>query len=263
MKLWKAATVLVAVSTVVGAFLVFRPRLPAAERGRRLAERTGCFACHGPEGSRGAANPGRTDATVPNFEGDVMMFAVHGPDELREWIREGFTAKRAESQTWREQRDQGALKMPAFKDRLSDSQIEDLVALVMALHGAPEHDDSLATRGIERAEALGCVGCHGPGGRFARPNPGSLKGYVASWDGADFPELVADRAEFDQWVEDGVSTRFKRNVFARYFLDRAVLRMPAYRTHLEPGDLDALWAYVQWLRQPAHDHGADHQTREE
>jgi len=263
MRVWKTVTVLLAVSAVAGGFLVFRPRLPAAERGRRLAERTGCFACHGPEGSRGVANPGRTDATVPNFEGDVMMFAAHGPDELREWIREGVTAKRAESQTWRQQRDRGALKMPAFKDRLSDSQIEDLVALVMALHGATEPDDSLAAQGIERAEALGCVGCHGPGGRFARPNPGSLKGYVPSWDGADFPELVADRAEFDQWVEDGVSPRFKRNVLARYFLDRAVLKMPAYRTHLEPGDLDALWAYVQWLRQPDHDHGADHHTREE
>ena len=28
----------------------------------------------------------------------------------------------------------------------------------------------------------------------------------------------------------------------------AVLRMPAYRGKLEPGDLDALWAYVKWLR---------------
>jgi len=46
------------------------PGLPAAERGRRLAERTGCFACHGPEGLRGAGNPGRPERRVPGY-GDV------------------------------------------------------------------------------------------------------------------------------------------------------------------------------------------------
>ena len=254
-----SATALLAIAAVLGVFLVFRPRLPAAERGRRLAERTGCFACHGPEGLRGAANPGRTDATVPNFEGDVVMFA-HGPDDLREWIRDGVTAKRAESRTWREQRDKGALKMPAFKARLSESQIEDLVAFVIAESGAPGPENSLATRGIERAQSLGCVGCHGAGGRFARPNPGSLKGYIPSWDGADFSELVADRAEFDQWVEDGVSQRFNRDPLASYFLNRAVLKMPAFLSHLEPGDLDALWAYIQWLRLPDQGDSEGHPT---
>ncbi|MCI0658045.1 MAG: hypothetical protein L0170_13415, partial [Acidobacteria bacterium] len=81
-------------------------------------------------------------------------------------------------------------------------------------------------------------------------NPKSLTGYVPSWDGADFPDLVRDRAEFGQWVEEGTSKRFQKNPIARFFLERAVLKMPAYRDHLEPGDLDALWAYVQWLREP-------------
>ena len=124
----------------------------------------------------------------------------------------------------------------------------DLVAYVMTVSGMLEPEDSLAARGLVRAESLGCVGCHGPGGRLARTNPGSLKGYVPSWDGADFPELVASREEFDQWVQDGVSRRFERNRLARFFLDRAVLKMPAYRRHLGSADLDALWAYLQWLR---------------
>jgi len=262
MKQWIGVMAFVVVSAVIGVLFVFKPHLPAAERGRRLAERTGCFACHGPEGLRGTANPGRTDAAVPGFEGDVVMFA-HGPDELREWIRDGVTAKRAKSQTWREQRDKGALKMPAFKTRLNEGQIEDLVAFVMVESGAPEPDDSLALRGIDRAEALGCVGCHGPGGRLARRNPGSLKGYIPSWDGQDFPELVASRVEFDQWVEDGVSERFKSNPMARYFLGRAVLKMPAFRGHIETGDLDALWAYIEWLRSPDQDGNAGHASEGE
>ena len=237
----------VAVVGGLASLILFRPRLPAAERGRRLAERTGCFACHGPGGIRGAANPGRTDRSVPNFEGDVMMYAKL-PEEIHEWIHDGVTAKRARSETWRKQRDQGALEMPAFKGRMSEAQMEDLVAFVMASSGMPAPEDSLAARGLERAEALGCVGCHGPGGRLAGPNRGSLKGYIPSWDGADFPELVRDRAEFDEWVERGVSRRFEKNPVARFFLERAVIAMPAYRRHLEPGDLDALWAYVRWLR---------------
>jgi mono/diheme cytochrome c family protein len=229
---------------VVGAW-VLRPRLSAAERGRRLAEQTGCFGCHSAEGTRGAGNPGRTDRTVPNFEDDVMMYA-DAPQQIREWIEDGVSAKKSHSETWRKQRALGALRMPAFKRRLSDHQVDDLVAFVEANSDAP--DDSLAARGLERAKALGCVGCHGPAGRFARPNPGSFKGYVPSWDGDDFPDLVRDRAEFEQWVERGVNARLEQSPPARYFLGRATLRMPAYKDHLEPGDLDALWACVQWTR---------------
>ena len=233
---------------LAAAAITLRPALPAAERGRRLALRTGCFACHGPEGTRGASNPGRADKSVPTFEGDVMMFAKNR-DEIREWIRDGATAAKRRSETWRRDRERGTLRMPAFGRRLAPGQIEDLVALVEAAAGTPEPEDSLARRGLERSEKLGCGGCHGPGGRFARQNPGSLKGYVPSWDGRDFPELVRDRAEFGEWVEHGVSRRFERNPLARFFLDRAVLRMPAFEKHLEPGDVDALWAYVLWLRE--------------
>lgn len=238
-----------ALALVAGAaaVLAFRPQLPAAERGRRLAERSGCFACHGPEGSGGTANPGRVERKVPDYEGDVMMFA-EDPVEIREWIRDGVTAKRAASRTWREQRERGTLRMPAFGRRLSARQIDDLVAFVEAMSGTPEPPDSLARSGLARAGALGCTGCHGPGGRLARPNPGSFKGYVPSWDGRDFPELVRDRTEFGEWVDNGVSRRFERLPLARFFLDRATLRMPAYGRRLAPGDRDALWAYIGWLR---------------
>ncbi len=229
-------------------FILIHPRIPAAERGRRLAEETGCFACHGDGGTHGTSNPGRSDGSVPNWKGDVMMFA-DGPDEIREWIHDGVTAKRAQSETFRREREAGVLKMPAFGKRLGRRQIDDLVAYVMAVSGTDRPaDGSDAARGLERVRALGCNGCHGAGGRLARPNPGSLKGYVPAWSGGDFTELVRDRDEFGEWVNDGVSKRFQGNPFARFFLDRAVLHMPAYREHLEPGDLDAMWAYVEWLR---------------
>jgi mono/diheme cytochrome c family protein len=170
------------------------------------------------------------------------------PEEIHQWIHNGVPHKKAASMTWRAERDRGVLKMPAFKGRMSERAMDDLVAYVMAVSGMPEPGDSLAVHGLERADQLGCVGCHGPGGRLARTNPGSLKGYVPSWDGADFAELVRDSIEFRQWVEHGVSERFERNHFARFFLRRAVLKMPAYEKHLELHDVPALWAYVSWLR---------------
>ncbi len=226
------------------------PRLPAAERGRRLAEAHGCFACHGPGGRHGAANPGRRDRTVPTFAGDLMMYA-HDAADVREWILDGSIARRRESATWRAQRDAGAVRMPAYRGALTPRQVDDLVAFVMLVSSSPEPGDSLARAGGDRAEALGCVGCHGPGGRLALRNPGSLKGYVPSWDGGDFPELVRDEAEFRQWVRNGISDRFRDDPLARRFLERARLRMPAYERHLAGGDLEALWAYVRWVRSPA------------
>ena len=86
---------------------------------------------------------------------------------------------------------------------------------------------------------------------MARANPGSWKGYIASWDGTDFPELVRDSTEFQEWVERGVSRRFEANPPSSFFLRRAVVKMPGYKRHLGPGDVPALWAYVTWLRSEA------------
>jgi mono/diheme cytochrome c family protein len=229
---------------------VARPQLPPAERGRRLAERNGCFACHGPGGTKGAANPGRRDKSVPTFAGDLMMYANDAAD-VRSWILDGSTPRKRESKTWRTQRDAGAVRMPAFRRALHGRDIDDLVAYVMLVSASPEPVDSLARTGRDRAQGLGCVGCHGAGGRLALPNPGSLKGYVPSWDGRDFPELVGNETEFRAWVQKGIAPRFRANPAARFFLERARLRMPAYERHLVAGDLEALWAYVQWLRSPA------------
>lgn len=247
--MWRIAALVLGVVLVASVTwaMTMRPHLTPAERGRRLAEKIGCFGCHGPGGLKGAANPGRMDKTVPNFTDDVMMYAKT-PEEIHEWIHNGVTRKKAASHTWRADRDRGVLRMPAFKGRMSEGDMDDLVAFVMATSGMPEPDDSLVVQGSERAELLGCVGCHGPGGGLARPNPGSLKGYVPSWAGSDFPELVRDSTEFREWVENGVSQRFKGNRLASFFLRRAVLKMPAYKQHLESGDVSALWAYVAWLR---------------
>ena len=178
------AFALVALAALAAAAWTFltRPNLPPAERGRRLAEAHGCFTCHGPGGRKGAENPGRRDHTVPTFAGDLMMYA-HDAADVRAWILDGSTPRKRESRRWLAERDSGAVRMPAFRHALRNEQVRDLVAYVMLVSDSPEPSDSLALAGRERVHELGCTGCHGAGGRLAAPNPGSLKGYVPSWDG--------------------------------------------------------------------------------
>jgi len=241
---------LIVVLGALGAWFAVRPKLPPAERGRRLAEQYSCFGCHGPGGIKGTPNQGRKDKSVPTFAGDLMMYADDAA-QVREWITDGGTKAKRASKSWQADREAGVLRMPAFGRKLTSREIEDLVSYVMVVSDSPQPEDTLALAGRDRAKALGCFGCHGFGGRLAQPNPHSFKGYIPSWDGADFPELVQDEKEFREWVEHGVSERFQANPAASFFLKRANLHMRAYEKHLAPGDLEALWAYVRWLRTPA------------
>jgi hypothetical protein len=76
-------------------------------------------------------------------------------------------------------------------------------------------------------------------------------GYVPAWDGRDFPELVRDDAELREWILDGAPDRLLENPLARRFLDRQVLKMPAYRGRVEPFEVEAIAAYIRWLREGA------------
>jgi len=88
---------------------------------------------------------------------------------------------------------------------ISDAQVDDLVAYLRAVAAADLPEDPVVRTGYGVGEQLGCFRCHGPGGRGAVRNPGSLKGYIPPWDGRDFTELVADEAELREWILEGAS----------------------------------------------------------
>jgi mono/diheme cytochrome c family protein len=56
------------------------------------------------------------------------------------------------------------------------------------------------------------------------------------------------RAVSREWVRDGVSGRLRANPAARHFLAGEVVRMPAFGSHVSDADLEALVAYVHWVR---------------
>ena len=229
------------------AFLLTRDRWRAeAEassvvRGREIAERTGCFGCHGPGGERPIPNPGADNGEVPRWGGGMWMMYNDDEDDVRAWIRDGHAPGHGP--------DEGALiPMPAYGDRLRDGEIDDLVAYVLAVSRFGWPEDGRVAEGREVAVRFGCFGCHGPEGRGLVANPGSLKGYVPPWDGPDYAELVRDDEEFRQWVRNGISDRFREDPVARRIIERQAIPMPAYGDLLSDEDLEALLAYVEWVR---------------
>ena len=217
------------------------------QRGRVLAENLGCFGCHGPGGAQPIPNPGAKGGEVPGWVGGTWMMWNRDETDVRGWILDGHPAGR--------EPDAGALiKMPAYRDHVSDAEANDLVSYVLAASHFGAIDDPRAAAGHDAAYRLGCFGCHGPEGRGLVRNPGSFKGHIPAWDGDDYVDLVRDDAEFAQWVRRGVSDRFAANPAAKLFLDTQVIRMPAYGDRVTDGEIGDLAAYVAWVR--AHPRGA-------
>jgi mono/diheme cytochrome c family protein len=218
--------------------------LGPVERGARLAAAKGCLSCHGPAGR--LADPDGTLGIggVPSFSHDDVTDYAKSDAEIREWILDGRPRR------LRDEADgdpEPVLRMPAWRGRLSSDQVGLLVAYVKAVSDFDPVPDAVA-QGRDAAARLGCFSCHGPQGRFDTPNPGSLKGYIPSWSGADFPELARDETEIREWIRDGGPKRLLDHPVAAFFMRRQAIRMPAYGDRVSEEDVRRIAAYIAWLR---------------
>src|SRR3989442_1092121 len=114
-------------------------------------------------------------------------------------------------------------------------------AHLLALEATP------ARRGQRLAVELGCFSCHGPVGAGGMGNPGSFKGYVPGFWGADFDDLVRTDDELRTWIAKGELARVAEHPIGGRFFQRQAIKMPAYRRFVPEDDLDALAAYVRWI----------------
>jgi mono/diheme cytochrome c family protein len=221
---------------------------PAA-RGHGLAERLGCFACHGAGGAGGVANPGSQEGEVPAFVEQTQMMYVTSSDELREYVLDGMPKRRRDEPEYVAQMQKAALQMPAYRPFVTASEVEDLVAYLRATSGQilPK-GDAAAFRGAELAIEYECFACHGPLGAGGVANPGSFKGYVPGFWASDFDDLVRDDGELREWLADGKIERIAEHPIGGWFFRRQALKMPAYGKILSAEQLDALAAYVRWIR---------------
>jgi mono/diheme cytochrome c family protein len=220
---------------------------PAA-RGQRLALELGCFACHGPEGAGGRKNPGSQEGEVPAFTEQTQMMYVKTTDDLREYVLDGAPRRRREDPDYRDRMQAAALRMPAYRGKVTAAQVEDLVAYLRATSGQLFPDDAQTARGAELVGEYHCFACHGPLGAGGVPNPGSFKGYIPGFWGEDYDELVQNDDELRQWIADGTIPRIAEHPIGGIFFRRQATQMPAYGKFLSEPDLLAIEAYVKWVR---------------
>jgi mono/diheme cytochrome c family protein len=229
--------------------LVVRPETTDYESGRAIASRLGCFSCHGPDGRGAAPNPGSEWKTVPAFNERVpMMFAKHDA-ELREYILDGHPASKADDPEYRAEMEAQAIRMPAYRKHISTGELDALIAFIRPASGLLVPEADLAARGLDLAHATGCFSCHGDLGGGGVANPGSLKGYIPSFWGEDFRELVRSDEELVEWIAKGRIARLTENVIARRYVEGQVIQMPAYERFLSAEDIRAIAAAVRWIHE--------------
>jgi mono/diheme cytochrome c family protein len=214
------------------------------QRGVRLAAERGCLACHGPGGRLVDPDGSRGIGGVPAFDHDDVTGYAHSEAEIREWILDGRLKRRSDAGE-----PQPLLRMPAWRGRLTEADVDALVAWLSASSDFTPVPASVATA-RDAIAALGCFACHGPQGRGDTPNPGSLKGYIPSWSGADFPELARDDAEIREWIRDGAPRRLRDNPAASWFMRRQAIRMPAFGDRVGEPQVRQVTEYIRWLRGP-------------
>ncbi len=255
---WRiAATLVVLVLGLAAAgFYYWRTHnITLVQRGYDEAMEHGCFTCHGLGGRSGVTNPGSRWASVPAWSGGTYMMFIKEEKEIREYILDGAPERLRKDKDWRANQAKALIHMPAFRRQLDEEDLEAIVAYFKAAAMYDSIDDETADHGRDAAASLGCFNCHGPEGRGCMPNPGALKGYIPSWDGADFPDLARNEDEIREWIQDGVARRLANNRLAVFFLRREKVQMPAYRGRISDDQLQNLVAYIRWLRKESEGNG--------
>ena len=218
-------------------------------RGRLLARAQGCESCHRPFGGKEIENPGSRWGSVPAFQSGNSQMYVRERSEIQEVLRYGAPTSWLENPNTRKRLDTQRIRMPAYGDRLSDRELDDLTALVQAEEPFGLSNEPQASAGRDLARRLGCPSCHGPEGAGGLPNPGSLGGFIPGFLGKNFEDLVENREEFFEWVRTGRSRRLESNPLVRFFWRRQAVSMPAYDESLTESEIQSLWAWVLAARE--------------
>ena len=66
--------------------------------------------------------------------------------------------------------------------------------------------------------------------------------------GADFDEPVRSEDELRSWIARGELARVSEHPIGGRFFKRQAIRMPAFQRFVPEMDVDALAAYVRWIR---------------
>jgi cytochrome c553 len=109
----------------------------AAHEGFLVAQKTGCFGCHGASGRGVRSNPRSLAGYIPAWEGPVYGDLVKDDKELEEWIREGGTARMKKNKFANYFIQRQVIAMPPYDGVLSDEEIASVIAYIKWLRAQP------------------------------------------------------------------------------------------------------------------------------
>lgn len=232
----------------MGRFVLWRRELNPVLTGRLLAEKQGCLGCHWSFSSAEIPNAGSRWGSVPRFAAGNSRMYAESRQEIEEFIRFGAPRSWLENPAASERLAEQRVRMPAYGEALSDSEIQSLVAFASAVERVGAVGSEAVTRGRDLARSSGCFSCHGVDGSGGLANPGSLGGFIPGFLGGNFEDLVRDEDEFREWVLEGTSRRLESNPLISRFWRRQKVSMPAYRDQLSNEEIGAIWTWVEAAR---------------
>lgn len=221
------------------------PEYSPAQRGLLVARNSGCFDCHVRFDGRGSTNPvkGGGMDQVPNF-----FTERHEVDWIRQWVRNGVSDAVRQRRGAGGEKTNNVLRMPAFGNKLTDEQIDDVAAFVaLSQYGQAASHLRELPKGEAIARRHACYTCHGELGQGGVENQGSLKGYIPGFFGDDFRALTrnGNRQDIREWILDGHSRHFWNLGLAglypaRFFTERQAIQMPAFRDYISEEEIGPL-----------------------
>lgn len=128
---------LVAFFVAVSDFGEMPPEGSRADEGRLAAWKLGCFSCHGPQGRGTMPNVRAFKGYIPSWDGDDFPELAKNDQEVRDWVLDGGPKRILDHPVARWFIQQQPIKMPAYRGRITDEQMEGIIAYIRWLR-SPE-----------------------------------------------------------------------------------------------------------------------------
>lgn len=104
-----------------------KPKDEKASEGLKVAERFGCFNCHGPQGRGTMPNLRAFKGYIPAWDGDDFPELAANDAEIREWILDGVSKRFSESPLARFFLERQPIQMPAYRSHLKPEEVDQLI----------------------------------------------------------------------------------------------------------------------------------------
>ncbi len=114
-----------------------RPEEDGARAGADIAQRTGCFNCHGPQGRGSLPSVRAFKGYIPSWDGRDFGVLAQDDREIRLWILDGGTRRLWANPVVRWFLERQPVKMPSYRGHLTEEQVERLIDYIHWLRRHP------------------------------------------------------------------------------------------------------------------------------